>query len=58
MRSAKNVRESKNIEAKVKAVQDKFSNLVKTTQQRGAFYNEVSNELEDFTVRVENFDEW
>ncbi len=58
MRSAKNVRESKNIEAKVKAVQDKFTNLVKVTQQRGAFYTEVSNELEEFTVRVENFDEW
>lgn len=52
------MRESKNIEAKVKAVQDKFTNLVKITQQRATLFNEVSNELEDFTLRVENFDEW
>ena len=58
VRSAKNVRESKNIESKVKSVQDKFSMLVRTVQQRGAFYAEVSSELEDFTVRVEAFDEW
>ncbi len=39
-------------------MQDKFSLLVRTVQQRGAFYAEVSAELEDFTVRVEAFDEW
>ena len=58
MRSSSNVRESKKIETKVKEVQKKFENLVKVTQQRGAFFDEVSSELEDFTHRVENFDDW
>lgn len=58
VQSAKNVRDSKKVETKVKEVQKKFDNLVKTTQTRSVFLTEVSNELEDFTVRVENFDEW
>ena len=58
VQSAKNVRESKKIETKVKEVQKKFENLVRTTQQKAAFFAEVSDELEDFTARVESFDEW
>jgi dystonin len=84
VQSAKNVRESKSIEAKVnfmkvpvrsrsnsesvklnaflpfqvKSVQKQFENLVRTTHERAALFDEVSSELEDFTGRVESFDEW
>ncbi|XP_059089195.1 microtubule-actin cross-linking factor 1-like isoform X2 [Tigriopus californicus] len=58
VQSAKNIRESKKIETKVKEVQKKFEGLIKTVENRAIFLDEVSRELDDFTVRVENFDEW
>ena len=58
VQSAKNVRDSKKVEAKVKDVQKKFEGLVKTVQSRALFLDGVSRELEEFTARVENFDEW
>ena len=58
VQSAKNVRDSKKVEAKVKDVQKKFEALVKGAQQRALFLDGVSRELEEFTARVENFDEW
>jgi len=58
VQSAKNVRESKKIETKVKEVQSKFQNLVKTVAARGQFLSEVSTQLDGFTVSVESFDDW
>jgi dystonin len=58
VQSAKNVRDSKKVETKVKEVQKKFEGLVKATQTRAVFLEEVSLNLEDFTQRVETFDEW
>ncbi len=40
--SAKNVRESKKIETKVKEVQKKFETLARTTQQRATLFDEVN----------------
>ena len=58
VQSAKNVRESKKIESKVKEVQAKFQNLVKTVSGRAQFLHEVSSHLDGFTVSVESFDDW
>jgi len=58
VQSAKNVRESKKIESKVKDVQSKFQALQKAAASRGQFLNEVSAQLDGFTASVDSFDNW
>jgi len=58
IQNSSNVRETKKIESKVKEVQKKFENLVKTIQTRELFFNEVSVTLESFTSQVESFEVW
>ena len=58
IQNSSNVRETKKIETKVKEVQKKFENLVKTVQSREMFFTEISTTLQLFTSQVENFEVW